>query len=252
MKKLFFKGMPQKDYYNNIARDYDLHYGNPHAISYRRDIYSDILKNVPLNGMRVLDAMCGGGQNTEALQDFNCEFVGIDVSEEQCKNYTKRFPDAEIHCRSIIDTGLPDAQFDIVITDSLHHLHPYVTDGIEELNRLLRPGGYLLIWEPSAGSLFNFARQLWYRVDSKYFQDNEAAIDIERLARKHGADFELIQAKYGGNLAYLLVNTSMALRIPAHLIKYYANLIMPIERFIAYFQTKLTSLWVLALFQKIK
>lgn len=240
----------QKQYYNEIASEYDSHYGSPAALRYRQEIYRQILGDIPLAGKDVLDAMCGGGQNTAALEGTGARVVGIDLSEGQCEQYARRFPDAQVRCGSILDTGFPDASFDLIVCESLHHLHPYVNDGMRELVRLLRPGGHLLVWEPSAGSVLDLARKVWYRLDRKYFEENEAAIDVERLARKHAGSVKLLRRRYGGNVAYLLVATSMVLRIPVKWVGRMAPVLMPVERVLGVLQTRLTSLWVLGLFEK--
>lgn len=250
MNKLSENELKQKHYYNRISTEYDRHYGSANAIDYRKALYERALKNVRLEGVQVLDAMCGGGQNTAALVDQGCQFVGVDLSEGQVSNYQKRFPGTQVRCASILDSGLPSASFDVVICDSLHHLHPHVNQGILEMLRVLKPGGHLLIWEPSAGSLFDRARQFWYRMDRKYFEENEAAIDFQRIIRTHSQTMTPQSCRYGGNLAYLLVFASMAFRIPARWVPFYAPALMVVERFINLFQTRLTSLWVLALFKK--
>jgi SAM-dependent methyltransferase len=240
----------QKQYYNEIASEYDRHYASPEALRYRQQIYMQILRDIPLEGKDVLDAMCGGGQNTAALAGTGCRVVGLDLSEGQCEQYAQRFPDARARCGSVLDTGFPDASFDLIVCDSLHHLHPYVNDGVRELLRLLRPGGHLLVWEPSAGSVLDLARKLWYRLDPKYFEENEAAIDLERLARTHAGALRMVRRRYGGNVAYLLVFTSMVFRIPVKVARYLAPVLMPVERALGILQTRLTSLWVLGLLQK--
>ncbi len=250
MNKLSKNELKQRDYYNRISSEYDRHYGSSHAVAYRKALYERALMGIALKNTRVLDAMCGGGQNTAALTDHGCSFVGVDLSEEQVVNYKKRFPGTDVQCASILDSGLPTESFDIVVCDSLHHLHPNVNQGILEMLRVLKPGGYLLVWEPSAGSLFDRARQLWYRLDKKFFQENEAAIDFARIARTHGNALKPLSCRYGGNFAYLFVFAAMAFRMPAQWVRYYAAPLMVVERFFNLFQTRLTSLWVLALFKK--
>jgi SAM-dependent methyltransferase len=250
MKKLSESELKQKKYYNEISGLYDRNYGSLEAIAYRKFIFNKALKNVSLKDAYVLDAMCGGGQNTAALQGFGANFLGVDLSEEQCLNYKKRFPNTEIRCASMLSCGLPSNTFDIVICDSLHHLHPYVNEGICELIRVLKPGGHLLIWEPSAGSIFDRVRQFWYRTDKKFFQENEAAIDLDRISARHSTKLKLERVNYAGNFAYLFVFAPMAFRIPSKFVPYYAPVLMKLEGFFAMFQTKISSLWVLALYKK--
>jgi ubiquinone/menaquinone biosynthesis C-methylase UbiE len=40
---------------------------------------------------------------------------------------------------------------------------------MKEFYRILKPGGHLLLWEPSAGSILNLLRKIWYKLDKKYF-----------------------------------------------------------------------------------
>jgi SAM-dependent methyltransferase len=236
----------QREYYDEIAGTYDEHYASKHNLAYRTRVFDRLFADRSVEGLQLLDALCGGGQNSAYFAARGAEVTGVDISEKQCEHYRARFPGATVHCRSVLDTGLPDASFDLVITDSLHHLHPNLDDGIRELGRVLRPGGSLIVWEPSAGSVLDRARKLWYRLDRRYFEDNEASIDIDRLARDHEHTFRLERAVYGGNVGYLLVSMSMAMRIPLRWVDVYADPMLRIEDAVSRLQGRLTSLWVLA------
>ncbi len=236
----------QRAYYDEISGTYDEHYASKHNLAYRSQVSDRLFADRPLEGVKLLDAMCGGGQNSAYFARRGCRITGVDISEKQCEHYRRRFPEATVLCRSALDTGLPSESFDLVITDSLHHLHPDVDAGVRELARVLRPGGSLVVWEPSAGSVFDRARQLWYRRDGRYFEDNEASIDIERLARDQADTFRLERAIYGGNVGYLLVSMSMAMRIPLSWVDVYAGPMLRLEDAVSRLQGRLTSLWVLA------
>ena len=105
--------------------------------------------------------------------------------------------------------------------------------------------------EPASGSVFDYLRKLWYRFDRKYFEYNEASIDIDRLARDHAALFRLDSACYGGNIAYLTVGLTMALRIPVSWAAYYGAAAIRAEGAIQPLQSRLTSLWVAAELRKL-
>lgn len=240
----------QQTYYDSIASLYDEHYGNPSALRYRYWVYDIALKEVELSGKTALDAMCGGGEGTGYLQARGSKTVGLDISENCCDIYRSRYPDSQVVCSSILNTEFPDSHFDIVLTDSLHHLHPNVDKGIDEIYRILRPGGYFCCWEPSSNSLPDQLRRVWYRLDHKFFGENEQSIDIPSLERAHQDRYQVVSTTYGGNLAYLLVNCSMAFRIPTSFVQVYARPLMNMERAIARFQPKLLSLWVLCLMRK--
>ena len=56
----------QLSHYNNIAADYEAHYSDEWSLEYRRRfIYEPMFAGLNLNGLNVLDAMCGSGQTTE-------------------------------------------------------------------------------------------------------------------------------------------------------------------------------------------
>jgi ubiquinone/menaquinone biosynthesis C-methylase UbiE len=240
----------QQAYYDDIAATYDVHYGSDNNIAYRARVYDQLLGTWKLRGMRVLDAMCGGGQNSAYFIGKGADVTGIDISSKQCEHYQRRFPDSQVICGSALDTGLADASIDLVFTDSLHHLHPHVDRGVREFARVLKPGGHMLVWEPAAKSIIDRARKLWYRLDRKYFEDNEASIDINRLARDHAKLLNLENALYGGNIAYLFVVLSMALRIPVGLVDRYASAAFWLEDKLTPLQGESTSMWVLALLRK--
>lgn len=242
----------QAAYYDAIAGRYDAHYGSPSALAYRSWVYDRVLADLPLAGTVALDAMCGGGEATAYLRARGAEVVGLDISRECCAIYRERYPQGQVVCASILDSELPDARFDVVVTDSLHHLHPRVDEGMAEIHRVLKPGGHFCFWEPSADSLVDRLRRLWYRLDPKFFEDNERSIDAAALAGAHRERFRTLATVHGGNLAYLLVNGSMALRIPPRLVRIYAPALLGLERTLTPLQPRFLSLWVLCLMQKIE
>jgi len=237
----------QKEYYNKISSEYDVHYSDKYALLYRKWVFDRVLKNIDLEQRKVLDAMCGGGQGTSYFIEKKCKITAIDISDAQCEAYKNRYPNIEIVCSSILSSGLPDNSFDLILTDSLHHTHPHVNTCIKEFHRLLKKDGYLVLWEPTSGSIFDLIRKLWYKYDNKYFETNESSINLNKLITDNDRIFIPLKKFYGGNLAYVFVFLTMAMRIPSHLIKYYAIPLIFIEKILSLFQGKYNSLWFIAL-----
>ena len=240
----------QRRYYNTIAADYDRHLSDTYALEYRYDLYKKILKGIDLENLNVLDAMCGGGQATGFFLNRNASVTGLDISEEQCAIYKERFPRCDAVCSSMTRTRFHDSTFDFVVTNSLHHLQPHIDEGVREIHRILKPGGYFLLWEPCAGSLFDIFRRMWYRMDKKYFETNERAVHLKRITASFQSQFDPVREKYGGNLAYLFIIGAMPLRINPRYTRYYARPLMALERFFNLLQPPFLSLWVLALLKK--
>lgn len=240
----------QRRYYNNIASDYDRHFSNKYVLEYRYTLYKRILKEINLENLNVLDGMCGGGQATGFFLDRGASVTGLDISEGQCAIYKERFPPCNVVCSSMARTPFPGSTFDLVVTNSLHHLQPHVHKGVDEVHRILKPGGYFLLWEPFAGSLFDILRRKWYKGDKKYFQTNERAIHLKQVIDPVHSRFSPVRVEYGGNLAYLFIVGAMPLRINPRFIKYYARPLTALERFLNILQPPFLSLWVLALLKK--
>lgn len=239
----------QKKYYDSIAQEYDCHFSSSSALYYRHRIYDEFLKDYDFTNKYVLDAMCGGGQSSLFFQRRGASITAIDISEGQCANYQSRFPDSKVYCASILDSGLRDETFDFIITDSLHHLHPSVNQCMDEFSRLLKPGGRLMLWEPSGGSLIDLVRKIWYKTDSKYFEENEASINLDRLVA-NTKEFPLVSAQYGGGIAYLMLAMSMHLRISPESMFRYRKQLFWLEKVSVFSRFKLFSMWFLVLLEK--
>ena len=241
----------QQLHYDNIAADYEAHYSDEWSVEYRRRfIYEPMLEGLNLRGMKVLDAMCGSGQTTEYLLARGAEVTGLDISNEVLETFQTRWTNATAVNRSLLDSGLPDDTFDcVVMVGGLHHIHPNVKRAVSELHRVLKPGGYLCFMEPHSGSLPDLVRRVWYRCD-RFFSDNEASIDIARLQRDFHSHFELKRVQHLGNVAFLLVLNSLIFRLPPRVKKILAPSLLKLEPLINKLQTKLTSCFVVAQWQR--
>ena len=241
----------QQEHYDSIAADYEAHYSDEWSLEYRRRfIYEPMFEGLNLSGMKVLDAMCGSGQTTSYLLGRGAAVTGLDISNEVVETFRARWSEAQVVKRSLLDSGLPDNSFDcIVVVGGLHHIHPYVKQAMGEIHRVLRPGGHLCFFEPHSGSLPDIVRRVWYRFD-RFFEDNEASIDVSRLQKDFGDRFELKKAEYLGNIAFLLVLNSLIFRIPPGSKKYFAPALMKVEALVSKLQTKLTSCFVVTQWQK--
>jgi SAM-dependent methyltransferase len=241
----------QRDYYNAIAAQYDRYKTNTYALQYRYEMYDRFLNglDIDFDGMHVLDALSGGGESSGYFLARNCTVSGLDISDEQCRIYAERFPHSEIRCESITKSSYADGAFDFIVINGLHHTYPHLDLTMHELHRLLKPGGYLFLWEPVSKSVMDYFRKLWYRLDPRFFEDNEKSIDVKEIVKQY--PFSRIKSVYGGHVAYLLVHSALQFRIPPALIKYYAPALMAFENNAGNIP-RFFSCWVLALLQKVE
>ena len=241
----------QQAHYDTISADYEAHYSDEWSLEYRRRfIYAPMFAGLDLNGMKILDAMCGTGQTTEYLLARGADVTGLDISNEVIESFRARWSNVHAVKRSLLDSGLPASSFDCVaVVGGLHHIHPNLNLAMREIHRILKPGGYLCFMEPHSGSLPDLIRRVWYKFD-RYFSDNEEAIDMKALQQEFRSKFDLSRADYGGNLAFLLVLNSLIFRIPVWAKKFYSPLLMKLEGKIDKLQGRLTSCFVVAQWQK--
>ena len=242
----------QQAHYDIIAADYETHYSDEWSSEYRRRfIYEPMFAGLDLEGMKVLDAMCGSGQTTSYLLERGANVTGLDISNEVIDTFQARWTSAGAVKRSLLDSGLAENSFDCVaVVGGLHHIHPNLKAAVREIHRVLKPGGYFCFMEPHTGSLPDVVRRIWYRFD-RFFSDNEAAIDVGKLQQDFGACFELKKVDYLGNFAFLLVLNSLIFRIPPGSKKFFAPLLLKLEPWVNKLQTKLTSCFVVTQWQKL-
>ena len=242
----------QQQHYDTIAADYEVHYSDEWSVEYRRRfIYEPMFAGLDLAGKQVLDAMCGSGQTTSYLLTRGANVTGLDISTEVLDTFQARWRGATAVKRSLLDSGLPDNTFDCVaVVGGLHHIHPNLKAAVGEIHRVLKPGGHFCFMEPHTGSFADTVRQVWYRFD-RFFSDNEAAIDLALMQKDFGDRFSLRRAEYLGNFAFLLVLNSLIFRIPPGSKKLFAPALMKLEPVVNKLQTKLTSCFVVAQWQKL-
>lgn len=241
----------QQEHYDEIAADYEAHYSDSCSLEYRRKfIYEPMFAGLELSGMKVLDAMCGSGQTTEYLLSRGALVTGLDISSEVIRTFKSQWTNCDAIQRSLLDSGLPADSFDCVaIVGGLHHIHPNVSAALREINRVLKPGGYLCFMEPHSGSLPDVVRRVWYKHDH-FFSDNEASVDIDEFEREFAVEFKSHKVTYLGNVAFLFVLNSLIFRIPVRLKPYYSCLLMRLEAVINRLQGKLTSCFAVAQWRK--
>ena len=104
----------------------------------------------------VLDAGCGDGAFLAFLRRLGYRVSGLELAEGAASRARMRCPSADVRTGSLEDE-LPfaDASFDAVwCTEVLEHLF-HVHGALAEMNRVLKPGGLLMLTTPYHGLVKN-------------------------------------------------------------------------------------------------
>lgn len=150
---------------------------------------------------RALVAPCGSTADHDILHGIAEEFHGIDVSPAAVEECGKAYPEIRLKEGNILESGYGDGSFDLVASFLFfHHLHKVGFDPfLLEFHRILRPGGVLAVFEPSALSPVSFFTGLGKKAFGNVsgLVPDEAPIVPSRLDASIGkAGFRL--AKFAG------------------------------------------------------
>lgn len=101
------------------------------------------------SGARLLDYGCGPGRWVRRFQGRGYRYSGVDLVESMVELARAHNPGADI--RPLDGDRIPfaDAQFAVVTSIAVVHHNPYAEQQriLAELRRVLRPGGWLLLFE---------------------------------------------------------------------------------------------------------
>ena len=150
--------------YEELETPYDL------VEKARRGLYANLLdEQLPL-GVKILDAGCGTGQLAMFLSMTNRTVVGIDFSFTSLKkghDFQQRFGLRDVHFvqTDLFHLGLRAESFDYVFCNGVLHHTADAYGGFQELFRLVKQGGYLIIglYNPYGRVMLNL-RKAFFRL----------------------------------------------------------------------------------------
>jgi SAM-dependent methyltransferase len=243
----------QREHYDTISYDYAQHYSDSWALRYRDlFIHRYMFSDIDFNGKTILDAMCGPGQITGYLLKRwpNADITALDISQKVLNIYMNSYQSCKTNCAPFLENGFRSYSFDaIFIFGGLHHIQPNVEDAVIEVHRLLKPGGIFSFCEPHSGGCLEVIRRYWYKKD-RFFEKNEASIDIRGLKKRFTDKFEFIGEHYLGSIAYFLVFNSLVFRLPLSLKRVYSPALLAIEWLLKPFQNHFFSAFVVCQWRK--
>lgn len=196
--------------HRHVAEGYRLRYGTPFSRVFQSFWNEELLGLLPdpIEGP-ALDNGCGTGILLPDLAR-RCDAVhAVDLSPDmlaQARERAGRAPAIrELKEGDLERLPWPDGFFrTVVCRGSLHHV-PSREKAFMEAARVLAPGGWFALTEPSDDfPPVRWARAALYRFSSKFDEHDRAFTRLEVERRLSGAGLELVAFKRFGYLSYLI------------------------------------------------
>jgi ubiquinone/menaquinone biosynthesis C-methylase UbiE len=173
-------------------------------------------------GKKCLDAGCGGGRGTVLLAEMGAsEVTALDLSERNLfttaeRSRQKRCADViKPVLASVLKLPFPDETFDIVWCNGVLHHTRDPGQGLREITRVLKTGGFLWLYLYGGGGVYNYAMDTirqWVKpvgVERTLKTLQEMGLSVRRIAeymddwfvpyffRYHNLDIEKILGEAG-------------------------------------------------------
>jgi ubiquinone/menaquinone biosynthesis C-methylase UbiE len=164
--------------------------------AYRRLLSLFVRLASPRPGDRCADLGCGTGAFAKRLRPLRLRVVGVDISPQTVAQAARAADQERYMVGDISCLGLADRALDIVVFSGvLHHCdrRDQRVSILREARRVLRPGGALFAFDPSAHS-----PSMWlYRDPASPLHSTKGKTDNEVLLRRDELTAELREAGFG-------------------------------------------------------
>jgi SAM-dependent methyltransferase len=149
------------------------------------------------NPGRMLDVGCGNGWFIYSMREQGWEVSGVEPSKAAVEA-GKRMANLDIHHGDLLSTHFPDNHFDYIrFNHSFEHI-PNPAENLNEVRRILKPGGKALIGVPNIASVSaRLFGKYWYYLGAPVHTFNFSGKTLSKLVSNHG--FKNIEVKYNGN-----------------------------------------------------
>lgn len=135
-------------FYESFAEDFDSKmnmYDTKKRVSV---VYDELLKDVDLKGKKLLDAGCGTGWFSKRAVERGAKVTSMDLGEKLLEQVARKC-ESERVVGSLLGLPFADNTFDMVVSSEVIEHTPDPTKGMQEMLRVLKPGGILILTTPN-------------------------------------------------------------------------------------------------------
>jgi len=227
------------EFYHRLAQFYRVRYGPEYARMLHRYHFERMMAAVsPSHNQSVLDAGCGGGAILHELAGAFGRVVGLDLSLEMLSIIERNGDTNRALVRGdMTQLPLPDASIDVVVTRGALSHAVAMPQIVGEMHRVLKPGGTLVVSEPSLDSLLLRIPRAIVTHHSRAFRASHKAYARADFLRVFGdLGMAIVREEHFGYLAFPLCDLSDLLpvlpKLPAR--NQIAALLIQLDRFLAH------------------
>jgi ubiquinone/menaquinone biosynthesis C-methylase UbiE len=122
-----------------------------------------------VSSQRVLDLGCFSGNPLSLwIAEHSAEYIGIDLSEQAIALLNEQLQALQLHhahayAEDFLANSYPDNYFDVVYAQAVLHHFKDMTVILDELYRVLKPGGIIISFDPLMTEPLNRCLRLLYR-----------------------------------------------------------------------------------------
>jgi ubiquinone/menaquinone biosynthesis C-methylase UbiE len=155
----------------------------------RRFVWRDIelFRDYIKDRDKVLDLGCGNGRLAQLFVDKQVNYLGVDASEKMIEIAKKNYPDKNFAVMDALNLDLPEKSFDAVIcVSTLNHFEKKEHQRfIENVKKILKPGGYLLMVNWNLWRLGN-KKSIWRNREASHLFSRLKNREVKTTWRRAG------------------------------------------------------------------
>jgi SAM-dependent methyltransferase len=175
--------------------------------------HNRIIANELIGVKRVLDIGCGYGSLTNYLYRLGFEVTGIDSDKEMIGKGKDIFPDLKdenLQTMDAMNLSFQNNFFEaMILRDCLHHLYQEgnVDAIFSEIERVLQPGGLLVVFDPQPNFVVRLARSIAKHQDAQCTVKEATDLLVAKNWKINNKFFteSFALALSGGYVGYVLV-----------------------------------------------